>query len=101
MSTATETIEGLVQQEYKYGFVTDVEADTIPRGLSEDTIRQISARKGEPEWLLEWRLKAYRHWQTMTEPTWPPVLAPTACMSRKLNLLYFSPSFWTTRAAMG
>ena len=73
MSTATETIEGLVKQEYKYGFYTDVEADSAPPGLSEDIIRLISTKKGEPDWLLDWRLKAYRHWLTMTEPTWPKV----------------------------
>jgi Fe-S cluster assembly protein SufB len=76
MSTATETIEGLVQQEYKYGFVTDVETESAPPGLSEDTIRLISHKKKEPEWLLEWRLKAFRHWQTMTEPTWQFVKYP-------------------------
>ena len=73
MSTATETIEQLANQDYKYGFVTDVEADTIPKGLSEDVIRLISAKKEEPEWLLEWRLKAYRLWTSMTDPTWPNV----------------------------
>ena len=73
MSTATKTIEQLANQDYKYGFVTDVEADTIPKGLSEDVIRLISAKKEEPEWLLEWRLKAYRVWTSMTEPSWPNV----------------------------
>jgi Fe-S cluster assembly protein SufB len=76
MSTATETIEGLVQQEYKYGFVTDVETESAPPGLNENIIRLISAKKKEPEWLLEWRLKAYRHWQTMKEPTWQFVKYP-------------------------
>src|SRR5487761_1187800 len=70
MSTATETIEDLVKTEYKYGFVTDVETESAPPGLSEDTIRMISRKKHEPEWLTDWRLKAYRHWLTMTEPTW-------------------------------
>src|SRR6476660_7303813 len=73
MSTATETIEGLVQKEYKYGFFTDVEADSAPPGLNEDIVRLISAKKNEPEFMLEWRLKAYRHWLTMTEPDWPEV----------------------------
>ena len=73
MSTATETIEGLVKQEYKYGFYTDVETDSAPPGLNEDIIRLISAKKHEPEFMLEWRLKAYRHWLTMKEPTWPHV----------------------------
>src|SRR5712691_9984379 len=76
MSTATETIEGLVQKEYKYGFITDVETDSAPPGLNEDTIRLISAKKNDPEFMLEWRLKAYRHWMTMKEPTWPHVHHP-------------------------
>src|SRR5512136_978252 len=76
MSTATETIESLVKQEYKYGFYTDVEADAAPPGLNEDIIRLISAKKNEPEFMLEWRLKAYRHWLTMKEPTWPHVHYP-------------------------
>jgi Fe-S cluster assembly protein SufB len=76
MSTATETIEGFVKQEYKYGFYTDVETDTAPPGLNEDVIRLISGKKNEPEFLLEWRLKAFRHWQTMQEPTWPKVSHP-------------------------
>jgi Fe-S cluster assembly protein SufB len=76
MSTATETIEGLVQKEYKYGFYTDVEADSAPPGLNEDIVRLISAKKQEPEFMLEWRLKAYRHWLTMKEPRWPHVHYP-------------------------
>jgi Fe-S cluster assembly protein SufB len=72
-TTATSTIEALAEREYAYGFVTDVEQDTVPPGLNEDVIRHISARKEEPPWLLEWRLKAYRHWLTMTEPTWSNV----------------------------
>jgi Fe-S cluster assembly protein SufB len=76
MATSTETIERLVNQEYKYGFVTEVEADAAPRGLSEDIVRLISAKKGEPEWLLEWRLRSYRHWLTMKEPTWQNVHYP-------------------------
>jgi Fe-S cluster assembly protein SufB len=73
MSTAERTIEELATQDYKYGFVTDVEAETVPRGLNEDIVRQISARKGEPEWLLEWRLKAYRTWLTLADPDWANV----------------------------
>src|SRR5258706_1806120 len=76
MSTASETIEDLVKTEYKYGFVTDVEMDSTPPGLSEDTIRLISRKKNEPDWLTEWRLKAYRHWLTMPEPTWQFVKYP-------------------------
>ena len=73
MSTS---IEALVNREYKAGFVTDIEADAIPRGLTEDTVRLISARKDEPEWLLDWRLKAFRRWQQMAEPRWPNVEYP-------------------------
>ena len=70
MSTEIET---LVNREYQHGFVTDIDADQIPPGLSEETIRLISAKKDEPEWLLDWRLKAYRRWLTMREPHWPNV----------------------------
>ena len=70
MSTETSTIEALAAQEYKAGFVTDIESESLPRGLSEEIVRTISSKKGEPEWLLEWRLKAYRHWKTMSEPHW-------------------------------
>src|SRR5881396_1882708 len=73
MSTSTETIEELATREYKYGFVTDVESETIPKGLNEDVVRLISQKKNEPDWLLEWRLKAYRLWLTMKEPTWQNV----------------------------
>ena len=73
MSTATQTIQELTTKEYKYGFVSDVEADEIPRGLSEEIIRTISKKKQEPDWLLEWRLKSYRLWITMKEPTWQNV----------------------------
>ena len=73
MSTSTEVIEQLANTEYKYGFVTDVEQEIAPKGLNEDIIRLISAKKEEPEWLLEWRLKAYRIWLKMTEPKWQNV----------------------------
>ncbi len=66
-----ETIEELVSKEYKYGFTTDIATDTIPPGLNEEVVRTISAKKNEPEWLTEWRLKAFRHWLTMEEPRWP------------------------------
>jgi Fe-S cluster assembly protein SufB len=69
----TETIEQLTSQEYKYGFVTDIESDMAPPGLNDDIVRLISSKKEEPEWLLEWRLKAFHHWLEMTEPTWPNV----------------------------
>jgi len=70
------TFNVVTSQEYKYGFVTDIEADSVAPGLNEDVIRFISAKKGEPEWLLEFRLKAYRHWLTMTEPDWAKVDYP-------------------------
>ncbi len=69
-------LEKLAEQEYKYGFFTDIEQEIAPKGLSEDTIRLISSKKEEPEWLLEWRLKAYRHWLTMKEPRWAHVSFP-------------------------
>jgi len=76
MPTATDTIESLVKQEYKYGFYTDVETESAPPGLNEDIIRLISTKKKEPKWMTEWRLKAYRHWTTMAEPTWQFVKYP-------------------------
>ncbi len=76
MSTETNTIEELANREYKWGFVTDIEADVAPRGLNEEIVRFISAKKQEPAWLLEWRLKAYRHWLTMKEPAWANVHYP-------------------------
>jgi len=76
MSKQTYNVEDLAHQEYKWGFVTDIESDSAPPGLSEDIIRFISEKKQEPEWLLEWRLKAYRHWLTMAEPRWPNVHYP-------------------------
>jgi len=87
MSTSTKTIQDLTEQEYKYGFVTDIESETVPRGLSEATIRLISEKKAEPEFMLEWRLKAYRHWLTMTEPTWHNVHYPPIDYQ---NIIYYS-----------
>ncbi len=77
MNTETNTIEELANKEYKWGFVTDIEADSAPKGLNEEIVRFISKKKNEPEWLLEWRLKAFRHWLTMEEPTWPNVHYPS------------------------
>src|SRR5436305_7510446 len=74
MTTATKTIEEFANREYRHGFYTDIETESVPRGLNEDIVRLISAKKGEPDWLLEWRLKAYRHWQKMEEPRWWPNL---------------------------
>jgi len=73
MTKIADPLQTWAQSEYKYGFVTDIETETVPRGLSEEVIRLISAKKHEPEWLTQWRLKAYRHWLTMTEPTWQNV----------------------------
>jgi Fe-S cluster assembly protein SufB len=73
MSKDLELLEELTTSEYKYGFYTDIEADEIPAGLNEDVIRLLSEKKNEPEWMLEYRLSAYRVWQTMSEPTWPNV----------------------------
>src|SRR5215468_11587781 len=87
MSTATEIIEGLVKQENKYGFYTDVETDAAPPGLNEDIIRLISKKKNEPEFMLEWRLKAYRNWLNMKEPTWANVHYPKIDYQ---NIIYYS-----------
>jgi Fe-S cluster assembly protein SufB len=76
VSDSANTIETFANQEYKWGFVTDIDSESIPRGLSEDVVRLISAKKNEPEWLLEWRLKAYRQWLKMVEPTWANVHYP-------------------------
>ena len=78
MVANVETIDKVqsATDKYKYGFVTDIEMDHAPKGLSEDIVRFISAKKGEPEWLLEWRLKAYRHWLTLPEPEWAKVKHP-------------------------
>jgi Fe-S cluster assembly protein SufB len=77
MPTAETEIESLANQEYKWGFVTDVEADSAPPGLNEEIVRFISRKKNEPDWMLEWRLKAYRHWLTMEEPhAWPMIKYP-------------------------
>ena len=76
MSTSANTIETFANQEYKWGFVTEIGSDTVPPGLNEDVIRLISKKKNEPAFMLEWRLKAYRHWLTMTEPTWANIHYP-------------------------
>jgi len=76
MPAPATKIEELVNREYQHGFYTDIEADTVPRGLNEDVVRVISAKKNEPEFMLDWRLKAYRHWCSMKEPTWQNVHYP-------------------------
>src|SRR3989339_2054296 len=76
MSKRESAVEALANREYKYGFVTKVEEDAIPPGLNEGTIRLISAKKNEPEWMLDWRLKAFRHWLTMETPDWAKLNVP-------------------------
>ena len=87
MPTSTKTVEELANQDYKYGFVTNVDADEIPKGLNEEVVRLISAKKNEPDWLLEWRLNAFRVWQTMREPTWHNVRYPSIDFQ---NIIYYS-----------
>ena len=103
MTTANETLQqdappesnqelkSIAQQDYKYGFITEVDADTVPPGLSEDTVRLISAKKNEPEWMLEWRLKAFRHWQTLLEkeqmPDWAHITFPPIDFQ---DMIYYS-----------
>jgi len=82
-----DILEQITSSEYKYGFVTDIEADEAPRGLSEDTVRFISTKKNEPAWMLEYRLKAYRHWLTMEEPQWPNLKYPPINYQ---NIIYYS-----------
>ena len=80
MNTSRQTTEELVTREYKYGFVTEIENDAVPRGLSMETVRLISAKKNEPNFMLDWRLKAYRHWVKLkkaeAEPKWANVHYP-------------------------
>jgi Fe-S cluster assembly protein SufB len=76
MKEEMDVLEKTVSSDYKYGFVTEIETDKVAKGLSEDTIRHISAKKNEPEWMLNWRLKAYAHWLKMEEPKWPNVHYP-------------------------
>ena len=80
MSTTAKTVEALATRDYKWGFVSDIEADTLPPGLNEDVVRLISAKKGEPQFMLDWRLRAYRHWAAMERtagaPKWANVSYP-------------------------
>ena len=76
MQSGNSPIDELLDAGYEYGFVTDIASDTLPPGLDETTVRAISAKKNEPEWLLEWRLKAFRHWLTMEEPEWAHINKP-------------------------
>ena len=82
-----DILEQVTTSEYKYGFVTAIEADEAPKGLTEDTVRFISAKKNEPEWLLEYRLKSYRQWLKMEEPQWPNVTYPKIDFQ---DIIYYS-----------
>lgn len=82
-----DILEQVTSSEYKYGFVTNIESDDAPKGLNEDIVRFISAKKNEPEWMLEWRLKAYRHWQTMEQPEWANVTFPPIDFQ---DIIYYS-----------
>jgi len=114
MSTAVSEIESLTSQPYKYGFVTDVESDQVPPGLNEDVVRLISAKKREPEFMLQWRLRAYRHWLTMKEPKWANVKydpidyqaivyysAPKSLKSRPRSLAEVDPELLRTYEKLG
>ncbi|HEU0189379.1 MAG TPA: Fe-S cluster assembly protein SufB, partial [Gallionella sp.] len=83
----SSAIQNLVNQPYKHGFVTNIETEAVPKGLSEDVIRLISKKKNEPEWLLEFRLSAYRHWLTMEEPSWASVAYPKIDFQ---DIIYFA-----------
>ncbi len=87
MSDEMKVVEDLTQSEYKWGFSTEIESDTIPKGLNEDTVRFISKKKNEPEWMTEWRLKAYNYWLKMEEPTWPNVTYPKVDFQ---DIVYYS-----------
>ncbi|MGN6648371.1 MAG: Fe-S cluster assembly protein SufB [Cytophaga sp.] len=87
MSDSNKILEEITSSEYKWGFVTDIDNESAPKGLNEDTVRYISAKKNEPEWLLEWRLDAFRKWQAMTEPTWPNVKYPEIDFQ---DIIYYS-----------
>ncbi|MBL0342804.1 MAG: Fe-S cluster assembly protein SufB [Bacteroidetes bacterium] len=87
MSDDQKLLDEVTSSEYKWGFVSDIESDNAPKGLTEDTVRFISNKKNEPEWLLEWRLKSFRHWKTMEEPKWPNVHYPTIDFQ---DIIYYS-----------
>ena len=118
MKTGTETVQDLTRREYKYGFITDIEVDTVPPGLNEDIVRLISAKKEEPEFMLQWRLKAYRHWAKLekaeAEPKWamvhyPPIdyqsiryySAPKSKGDRPKNLEEVDPELIKTYEKLG
>ena len=93
----TERVADLAGEKYKYGFVTDIEMERAERGLNENIVRFISAKKGEPEWMLEWRLEAFQRWKEMTEPKWarvhyPPIRTPMTTKRRNRR--------WSARRAL-
>jgi Fe-S cluster assembly protein SufB len=97
MNSSATNLDDLISREYRHGFVSDVAADALPRGLSEDVVRMISAKKNEPPFMLEWRLAAYRHWRTMTEPNWSSVHHPPIDYQ---DIIYYSaPKSRGTRPA--
>lgn len=87
ISEDMQLLNDVTKNEYKWGFITDIESDTAPKGLNEEIVRFISLKKGEPEWMTEWRLKAFRHWQTMEEPKWPNVKYPKIDFQ---DIIYYS-----------
>jgi Fe-S cluster assembly protein SufB len=114
MATALETVRDYTGHEYKYGFVTEIEADIVPKGLDEDVIRLISAKKNEPAWMTEWRLKALARWRRMEEPTWakvhyPPIdfqaisyyAAPRSDAERPKSLAEVDPELLRTYEKLG
>ena len=90
MPAVQETIDQVKEidvDKYKYGFITEIESEKAPKGLNEDIVRFISEKKGEPDWMLDWRLDAYRRWRTMDEPSWANVTYPKIDFERPLLLL--------------
>src|SRR4030095_3642642 len=87
MSDDQKILDEVTSSEYKWGFISDFESDNAPKGLSEDIVRFISKKKNEPEWMLEWRLKAFRHWKTMEEPKWSNVNYPEINFQ---DIIYYS-----------
>ena len=87
MEESNKIIRDIAEQEYKYGFTTDIDTETIPRGLDEEVVRLISRKKEEPEWMTEYRLAAFRHWQTMKLPTWAHLGQATRIAARNATTI--------------